>query len=96
MILRLIRNDRSVSGRGLRLVAARMLFLVRADVTSARAQGRIATIRIQGRLHRHTSSLSSHSVGGEFSRVDTGWVCLQQSGGQVTSASKNNNKQNNK
>lgn len=74
-----VRNGRYQGGRGRRLVAARILFLVGSDIASARAQSRVATVWIQRRLHRHAATLSSHSVGREFPGVDTGRVCLQQS-----------------
>lgn len=43
------------------------------------AQGCIWTVRVQRALNRHTSPLrlTSYSIGGELSGVDTCWVCLQ-------------------
>lgn len=74
-----VRSGRDTCGRGQRLVAAAVLFVV-ACITSARAQRRVATIRIQRWLYRHAATLTPHSGGvwGEPWGLNTCWVCLQQ------------------
>lgn len=56
-----------------------MLLLVGPLVRPGRAQRRVAAVLVLQRgLHRQTTVLVLHSVGGQLSGVDTGRVCLQQ------------------